>query len=321
MKLLKNIDLKLIALAIATILWVMVTGKEYRYVEFNIPIVLTGLPERLVIAGYGTDDNEVKNSVLRIRASETVIKNLDQRTMFLQVDLSKVDEGHHTISLTEDMVQGKTPGAEITDISPNVLEVDFELKAVRTGVPILPSLLGKPQEGYDIYDSYCIPRTVSIQGPKSLVEKIDKITTAPVRIEGLKSTLVQNDLAIVSPKRWVSINPQTVELRVEIGEKIILKNFGNIPVLVKGTRYEAKINPRVLRVRVKGPVSQINKLTRDNLQVVLRLSGNEPLQKNMRLDNPQLECVPPDSFPDVKLEHLSQGFVDLWLSGKVISPE
>ena len=320
MKLLKNMDLKLISLAIATILWVMVTGKEYRSWDFNIPIEVTGLPERLIIASYGPDDTEVKNSTVRIRATETVIKNLDERMVFLQADLSGIDVGHQTIPLTADMVRGKPPGAEITDISPSVLEVDIELKILRTNVPVIPSLLGKPKEGYDIHDSYCIPPTVSIQGPKSLVDKIEKVTTAPVRIEGLRSSLEQHDLAIVSPGRRVSMSRQTVDLRVEIGEKIISKDFSNIPVVTKGTKYEAKINPKTLGVRVKGPVSQINKLTRNNLQVVLVLNGDEPIQKNLRLDNPQLECVPRDSFPDVEPERFSQSFVDLWLNKNLISP-
>ena len=320
MKLLQNMDLKLISLAIAAILWVMVTGKEYRYGDFNIPIEVTGLPERMIIAGRGPDADEVKNSTVRIRATETVIKNLDERMMFLEADLSGIDVGHQTISLTSDMVRGKPPGAEITDISPSVLEVDIELKILRTNVPVIPSLLGKPKEGYDIYDSYCIPPTVSIQGPESVVEKIEKVATAPVRIEGLTSSLVQPDLAIVSPGRRVSMSHQTVELRVEIGEKIISKDFSNIPVVTKGTRYEAKINPKTLRVRVKGPVSQINKLTRNNIKVVLVLNGDEPLQKNLRVDNPQLECVPRDSFPDVEPERFSQGFVDLWLTNNLISP-
>jgi len=320
LKLLQHLDLKLISLAIATILWVMVTRKEYRYTDFTIPIEVTSLPERLIIAGYGPDNIEVKNSTVRIRAPETVIKNLDERAMFLEVDLSEIGEGRQTIQLTGEMVNGKPPRAEITDISPAVLELDIELK-IRTYVPVIPSLLGKPQEGYDIYDSYCTPRTISIIGPKSVVEKIEKLTTSPVRIEGLASSLFQRDLAIVSPGPRVTLSVQTVDLSVEIGEKIISKNFRNVPVVVQGSRYEAKINPRTLGVQVKGPLSQINRLTRNNLQVVLMLSGDEPLRKNLRLENPQLECVPRDSFPDIEIERFSQSFIDLWLTGKVIAPE
>ena len=320
MKFLQNIELKLISLAIATILWIMVTGKEYRYGDFNIPIELTGLPETLVISSYGPDDNEVKNSTVRIRANETVIKNLDERTMFLRVNLSSLGEGNHNILLSEDMVEGKPPGAEITDIFPDNLELTIELNVLRSQIPVIPSLLGKPAEGYDIHDSYCIPRSVSIEGPKSIVENIEKVATSPVRIEGLTSSMVQRNLPLISPGRRVKTSLQAVDLRVEIGERLISKDFNRIPVIVKGTIYESRINPKTLGVRVKGPISQINRLKQENLQVVLLLEGNEELQQNLRLENLQIECIPRDSFPDIELERLSQSFVDLWLTRNMISP-
>ncbi|MFC1614726.1 CdaR family protein, partial [Gemmatimonadota bacterium] len=244
----------------------------------------------------------------------------DERTMFLRIDLSSLAEGDHTILLTEDMVEGKPPGAEITDISPEKLEISIELNVLRSQIPISPSLLGKPSEGYDIHDSYCIPRNVSIQGPKSIVEKIEIVTTSPVRLEGLTSSLVQRNLALISPGRRVKMSLQAVDLRVDIGEKYISKDFNRIPVTAKGTIYESKINPKTIGVRVKGPLTQINRLKRENLQVVLLLNGNEALQQNLRLENLQIECTPHDSFPDVELERLSQSFVDLWLTMNIISP-
>ena len=113
---------------------------------------------------------------------------------------------------------------------------------------------------------------------------------------------------------------QSVDLRVEIGEKVISRDFRRIPVVARNSRYEVIINPKTLGVRVKGPTSQINRLTPDNLLVVLVLQGDEPLQKNLRLDNPQLDCVPRDSFPDIQLDRFSQSFVDILLTGKPVSP-
>ena len=102
MKPFKNIELKLVSGLIAAILWVMVTGKEYRYGDFKIPIEITNLPEGLVISSYGSPDGSpIKTCIVRVRANETVIRSLDERSMYLHVDLSEVGVGHHTFAFNE----------------------------------------------------------------------------------------------------------------------------------------------------------------------------------------------------------------------------
>ena len=47
------------------------------------------------------------------------VSDIDRETAMQEAVVSLAYE--HGVDLTDDMVQGKTPGAEITDISPNVL--------------------------------------------------------------------------------------------------------------------------------------------------------------------------------------------------------
>ena len=314
-KLLNNLGLKILALVIASILWAIVSGKEYRYGDFNIPVAMVGLPDNLVISGFLPDDNEIKNATVRIRASETAIRNIDERTMYLSVDLDGYDNGVHKIILTDDMVKGKPPGAEITDITPADLEIEIEEKIYRSNVPAYPSLLGTPEDGYDIYDSYCMPRTVSLEGPKSKVEEIEKINTSPVRIEGLNKSLLQRDLTLVSPDRRITVIPDRVDLRVIIGEKIISRTLENIDVKIPAG-FRGRINPPAISVTVRGPLSQVDKLGMGNLSVWIQIPAQSSLNRNIRIDDLQLKVTPPDSFPDVSVERFSQGFIDVWLTGR-----
>jgi len=317
MNLFKNLDLKLISLVVATILWVMVTGKDYRYGDFNIPIELKGLPENLVITRAGVEDKEIKNATVRIRASETIIRTLDERSMFLRVDISNLGAGHHPVPLTEDMVTGRPPGAEITDIFPSVLELDIEEMLILPLVEVNPEILGKPADNYDISRIICTPSRVSVRGPKSIVQQIEKISTPPVNVEGLAETVLQRTLRLIPPHPQVSVNPEAVDLRIEISEKVISKSFRKIPVEIRGARYVTQINPRTLGVWVKGPISEINKLAAENIKVFVTLTGDEPRLKNISL-NPQSEFVPADSFPNVQVKRFSQSYVDLFLTNKRI---
>jgi YbbR domain-containing protein len=315
MKIFKNIELKLISLAIAATLWVIVTGKEYRYGDFTIPIELKGLPESLIITREGSDKAEIKNATVRIRANETILRNIDDRTMYLSINVSSLSVGTHQVQITNEMVTGKPAGAEITDITPRELELTVEESITRPFVVVNPELLGKPAEGFDIYQITCTPPTVSIKGPKSSVEKIDKVSTYPVQIDNLTETNLRRDLQLISPDPLVTIIPDEVSLRAEIHEKMISEVFQNVPVEVRSSAYLARVNPKSLTVWVQGPISQMKRLKRENVQVFVSPGGDRNLKKTVRIE-PELVVIPQDSFPDVTLEKFSQKFLDVYLTGR-----
>ena len=311
--LLENLSLKLISVVIAIFLWFMVTGKDYRVGDFNIPIELMGLPENLILTRAASEDSEIKNAIVRIRATETVIITLDERSMFLQMDISNLGMGHHLMQLSGDMVMGRPPGAEITEITPGVLELDIEDLLIKPVVVVKPEILGKPADNYDIWQINCTPPSVRVQGPKSVVEKIEKISTPQINVDGMSQSTLERSLLLVPPHPLVSLFPKVVNLRIRIGEKLITKNLRNIPVEIVGVDYLPRINPKSLSTTVTGPISQIENLSKENVRVFIELTGDEPRQEDIRLE-PQFECVPADSFPDVQLERFSQSYIDVFIA-------
>ncbi|OGG02256.1 MAG: hypothetical protein A3F83_05315 [Candidatus Glassbacteria bacterium RIFCSPLOWO2_12_FULL_58_11] len=319
MNLHKNLPLKFISLVIAIFLWYMVTGKDYRYGDFNIPLELRGLTESLILTKTTADNQEVNKVTVRIRATETVIRALGERTMFLRLDISHLGEGHHTVQISDEMVMGRPPGAEVAEIFPRVLELDVEPLLIRPFVMVNPEILGKPAGDFDISLIRCDPPSVSVRGPKNLVEKIEKISTPQVNVDGMTATTIERSLTLVPTNPLVLLVPDKVDLRIVIGEKAFSRSFQQVPVEVKNARYEYRINPRHISVWVTGPLSQVEKLTEKNLHPVVTLTGQEPAAKNIRLDL-QLICAPQDSFPGVRLERFSQNYVDVFLTHRKLEP-
>jgi len=308
----KDLKLKLISLAIATFLWVMVTGKEYRFVDFTIPVEVAGLSEELIVTRVNSlDGTETKTVTVRVRASETMIRTIDEKSMYLRLNVPHMTAGAHPVQLSEDMVTGKPTGAQITDISPRVLELSVEQKAKRSFVVVNPEILGKPAEGYEVFQVTCNPPAVSISGPKSSVDKTEKISTPPVLLNDLVAspTTIRREFSLAPPDPMITINPDRVTLRIEIREKVISKSFEDIELKVRGSEYETRLNPHALTVFIQGPVSQMKFLKKKHLSAFLVISGNEEPGKDLRL-TPQLEVSPRDSFPDVTLERFSQSFVN-----------
>ncbi len=315
MNLTRNLSLKLISLLIAVFLWFTVTSKEYRYGDFNIPLELHGLPDNLVVTGTRFDKQEVNNVTVRVRASETLIRSLGERSMFLRVDLTGMGVGSHPVQLGDKMVMGRPPGAEITEIFPRVIEIAIEQLLTRPNVVVSAEILGKPAENYDITSIRSDPPIVRVSGPKSVVEHIDKISTQQVNIDGMRATILDRLVHLVPPHPVADVFPETVNLRIRIEEKSISRKFERMEMQIRGTKFQTRINPVQLDVWVQGPISQIRRLERNNLIAFVQLDGNELKGRNIRLE-PMVQVTPPDSFPAVRLERFSQSYVDVMVTSK-----
>ena len=92
------------------------------------------MPENLVITGAVFDGQAVNNVTARVRASETLIRTLSDRSMYLQVDVEDMGPGVHPVQLTDQMVMGRPPGAEITEIFPRVVDIEIEQLMIRPDV-------------------------------------------------------------------------------------------------------------------------------------------------------------------------------------------
>jgi len=228
MNLTKNLSLKLISLVIAVFLWFTVTSKEYRYGDFNIPLELLGLPENLVVTSTQFDDQAVNNVTARVRASEALIRSLGERSMFLQVNIEGMGHGSHLVQLTEDMVMGRPPGAEITEIFPRVVEIEIEQLMIRPDVVVNPEILGKPADNYDISSIRSDPPIIRVSGPRSIVEKIEMIRTQQVNVDGMQEMTLDRQVRLVPPHPVVHLLPEAVTLRIRIEEKNTRKDLEKI---------------------------------------------------------------------------------------------
>ena len=235
--------------------------------------------------------------------------------MFLQVNIEGMGAGSHTVQLTDDMVMGRPPGAEITEIFPRVININIEQLLIRPDVVVNPEILGKPADNYDIALIVSDPPIVRVSGPKSIVEKIEMIRTQQVNVDGLKNMTLDREVRLVPPHPEVHVLPESVSLRIRIDEKTISKKFEKVDVQIKGAEFQTTINPTRLDVWVQGPISQIDHIKKVDLSAFVQLTGSEPHGSNLKMD-PQLEIVAADSFPGVRLERFSQSYVDILVSSR-----
>lgn len=178
---LKNIDIKLLSLFFAIILWLYIAGGENPIVENFIDISLTqiDLSEGLVIKEFPA------NVSVGIRGPKNIINNLSSNQINGIVNFSEISkEGIYKLKVEVEPPK-KT---QITRVIPSEIKVEVE-KVLTKEVEVEYSLIGVPEKGYSLTDEPQFnPSMVKIIGAQSVLENIKQIICA-IDISGIKEDL------------------------------------------------------------------------------------------------------------------------------------
>jgi YbbR domain-containing protein len=178
-----NFWLKLASLILAAALWLFVTESGRTEITIDVPVVYKGLKQYLDLI-----DSPKKVSV-SIEGQERLLKNIRIRRGEIRalIDLSEAKSGRSFYTLTKENFE--LPKALLlTDIDPETISVTIESE-LRKKVPVKPYVVGNPEKGFAIFDIRVVPEKIVLEGPRSLVVKIDSIKTEPIDINGLNTNL------------------------------------------------------------------------------------------------------------------------------------
>ena len=178
---LKNIDIKLLSLFLAIILWLYIAGGENPMVEnfIDIPLTQINLGEDLVIKEFPV------NVSVGIKGPKNIINNISSHQVNGIVNFSEISkEGLYKLKV-EVAPPKKT---QITRIIPSEIKVEVE-KVLTEEAEVEYSLIGVPEKGYSLADEPQLnPPKVEIIGAQSVLENIKQIICA-IDISGIKEDL------------------------------------------------------------------------------------------------------------------------------------
>ncbi len=210
---LKNIDIKLLSIFLAIILWLYIAGGENPMVEnfIDISLTQTNLGEDLVIKEFPT------NVSVGIKGPKNIINNISSHQINGIVNFSEISkEGLYKLKV-EVAPPKKT---QITRIIPSEIKVEVE-KVLTKEVEVEYSLIGVPEKGYSLTDEPQLnPSKVKIISAQSVLENIKQIICA-VDISGIKEDLSKkiNVKAVDvngNEVKEVKIEPDIVEVSISL---------------------------------------------------------------------------------------------------------
>lgn len=303
---------KVLALAAALLLFLFNRFDSLQVRSFSVPL-------RLVTDTALVPAQEFSHRVkVTLRGTDEVVSLISEADLEALADFS----GHQGEGIFDAAIQVNRRGTAAESnsleiaVEPMILKVHLERRIVKT-VPVHPDFQGQPGKNYELSGFQVNPSIVTIEGPRSVVQKVTAINTEPVELRGKTDTF-------------------TLKARIEAGSSLLTFPYGNtvevqgimtsslaslvlesvIPGAVNlnsGLVLQSPLPP--VRVRLRGTPEALEALVKDNngaptAVVVADLTGftvpGEIPSVSLKADLP----------PGVDLVDLSPAVVSVFLEAK-----
>ncbi len=213
-KILHNLPLKLLALFVSMMLWLIV-------VNLNDPVIdkpFTGIAVEL-INGEQLDSEGKVYEVLEntgtvsvtVYAPRSVIDELSKEDIHAVADLNEISVSN-TIEIT---AYSDRDNEKIEDIyiPKNFLKLNIE-NALRSQVYITPEITGEPADDYIIGDISMSQNIVRLTGPESIINQISAAVVT-VDVSGMTSSIATNTEILLYDEEGNEIDNDSVKKNVE----------------------------------------------------------------------------------------------------------
>jgi predicted DNA-binding protein with PD1-like motif len=213
-KILHNLPLKLLALFVSMMLWLIV-------VNLNDPVIdkpFTGIEVELINGEQLDSEGKVYEILentgtvsVTVYAPRSVIDELSKEDIHAVADLNEISVSN-TIEIT---AYSDRDNEKIEDIyiPKNFLKLNIE-NALRSQVYITPEITGEPADDYIIGDISMSQNIVRLTGPESIINQISAAVVT-VDVSGMTSSIATNTEILLYDEEGNEIDNVSVKKNVE----------------------------------------------------------------------------------------------------------
>ncbi|HXG57264.1 MAG TPA: CdaR family protein [Vicinamibacterales bacterium] len=274
----QHLWLKVLALLLASVLWLTVAGEHVVERSMRVPLELRNVPPQLEIVGDPPMTVDV-----RVRGSSAVLGRMDPGDVVAILDLDGARSGSRLFHLRADEVKGPY-GVEVAQLTPATIALELE-KSARRSVPVIAAVEGDPAPGFVTGRSTVTPPTVEVLGPESRLRDLTSATTEPVSVSGQRANVTDVVTIGVLDSALRLAETQTATVSVEILPAPVEREFSGVPIRWRnlGAGLSARVQPSVTRVTVRGRRPALDSIRTETFDAFVDLAGLGPGQYNLRV--------------------------------------
>ncbi len=272
----RDIGLKLLALALAVALWIQVAGQPVVERGIDVPLGFENVPERLFVGGDPPDDVRV-----RVRGPANIVSGLQPGDLVAAIDLAAERPGRGRLF---DMFAGRVRvpfGVEVTQVFPATIAVSLERAGTPRPVRVVPDIEGLPAEGFAVGRITAMPASVEVVGPESRLAAVEEALTEPVSIAGATSRVLATVTVGVADPMVRLRTPGSAQVTVEIVRAPAERILRAVVVQAGDGGHVESVEPHSIDVGLRGPRDRMEALEDTAVAAFVDLAGLQPGRYNL----------------------------------------
>jgi YbbR domain-containing protein len=205
-----NLGYKLIAVAVAFLLWGVAHTSSSIQRGFDVPMVLRGIPDDLVIVDQSADEVNV-----RIQGTRAALRDISPADLEYPIEVSGAKPGVLTVEVDPTPIE-LPRGAEIVSRSPSRVDLTLARRGSKA-VRIRPDVTGEPAAEFRVGEIDVVPPRVRITGAQPEVLRLNEVLTETIDVTGASEDVVKDvAIALGGSHVWLEqTEPVQVRIRIE----------------------------------------------------------------------------------------------------------
>jgi YbbR domain-containing protein len=262
----QNWQLKLLAVALAVLLWVVVSAEQVTTHWISVPLVVQETDP-----SYRVDPGTAPRRVrVRFVGPGREFIDLAVRHPSVVLRLGEVSRPRQSFQLSPNMVR-LPDGLEVSanDVDPSVVHLGFRRMAVRD-LPVRVRVTDDPAGEWSLAGELrASPTHVRVTGAADRLTGIDSVATAPLAVPRVESSFQQVVPLDLTPLRGLTTSARNVRVEGR-AERRLARIIPGVPVSVG---QGIAIRPTAVDVAVRGGRSAVEPLKPGDFRVVLALDS------------------------------------------------
>lgn len=279
----RHFGLKTVSVAIASILWIFVSGDEVVERGLRVPLEFQQFPGGLEMMGEAPSLVDV-----RVRGASSTLSLIGPGDIVAQLDLKSARPGRRLYQLTAEQV--RVPyGVQVVQVTPPVVALAFEASQSKI-VPVVPAVEGDPAPGFVVGKVSVEPPTVEVIGPQSAIERVNEALTEAVNVAGASAAVADGVTVGFQDGSLRLKTPRQARVTVEVMPGPVERTVRERPVHIEHLRENliARPVPNAVDVILRGSREGVNRVDTDEVVASVDLAGLGPGTYTLpvRVENP-----------------------------------
>jgi hypothetical protein len=236
----RHIGLKLLSLALALLLWMVVAGEETVERGLRVPLELQQVPAGLELTG------DIPTAIdVRVRGSSGALSRVAAGDVVGVLDLRTARDGHRLFPITPDQVR-----------------VPFGVE-------------GRPAPGFVVGGKIANPKTVEVVGPESVVKTVTEVLTEAVTVAGARQHVTQTVVLGLQDPSLRLKNARSATVTVEVVPAPLERVLHGRPIHLRGLgpNLAAQAIPATADIALGGARASLDRIASDDVILYIDLAG------------------------------------------------